>query len=83
MRVLKGTGKIKRFVTFFNAFIESEDYSSEFTIDMTLRNPDDNFDRKNLYKTKDKNSESYEIDPSDKAFKIRTFTFDLNELSND
>lgn len=36
---------IRRFVTFFNAFLFAEQYSSEFTIDMTLRNPDDNFPR--------------------------------------
>lgn len=46
-------GKIRRFVTLYNAFLDSEDYSSEITIKMKLRNPDDNFDRANIYVSKD------------------------------
>lgn len=47
LRVVKRDGAIKRFVTFYNAFLFAEQYSSEFTIQMTLRNPDDNFPRDN------------------------------------
>lgn len=72
-------GKIRRFVTLYNAFLDSEDYSSEITIKMKLRNPDDNFDRANIYVSKD--GQSFAKDESDKAFKVKTFTFDLLELS--
>lgn len=68
LRVLKVNGPIKRFVTIYNSFLYSEFFSSEFTITMKLRNPDDNFPRKDQKK-------------EDKAFKIRTFTFDLLEMS--
>lgn len=78
LRVLTRNGKIKRFVTFFNAFLQSEDYSSEFTIKMRLRNPDDNFDRQDVNILDGKKEQ---IDLADKAFKLRTFTFDLEALS--
>ena len=47
IRVLNANGAIQRFVTFYNAFLFAEQYTSEFTISMTLRNPDDNFPRDN------------------------------------
>jgi hypothetical protein len=43
--VLNYNGAIKRFVTYYNTFLFAEQYSSEFTIEMKLRNPDDNFPR--------------------------------------
>lgn len=38
-------GPVKRYVTFFNAFIYDEEYTSEFTIYMKFTNPKDNFPR--------------------------------------
>ena len=68
LRVIKKTGSIQRFVTIYNTYLQSDFFSSEFTIKMKLRNPDDNFPRDNQLEV-------------DKAFKIRTFTFDFYELS--
>lgn len=58
---------LKRFVTFFNSFIYSEEYNAEFTIYIDFSNPEDNFPR-NKYQD------------VDKAFHIRSVTFDLAEI---
>ena len=75
MRVMKKAAKdepVKRFITFYNAFIYGEEYTSIFTIYLTLTNPNNNFPS-NRYKD------------LQKSFKFRSFTFDLSELkdSND
>lgn len=59
-------------MTFFNAFIYDEEYTSEFTVYMTFTNPRDNFPR-NKFEVEDRKSYS---------FKFRSITFDLPELQS-